>query len=62
MRRGRWRWAIPIGGGLLAAVLVVLITPHLVLPLRILLGVVTLLYIGGQSAAYLWSDSPDQGS
>lgn len=62
MKRGLWRWAIPIGGGLLAAVLVVLITPHLFLPLRILLGVVTLLYIAGQSAAYLWSDSSDQGA
>lgn len=62
MKRARWRWAIPIGGGLLSAVLVFLITPHVVLPLRILLGVVALIYIGGQSAAYLWSSASDQGN
>jgi hypothetical protein len=53
------RWLIPIGGGLLAAVLIVLATPHVAWALRILLGVIALLYITGQSAAYLWTS--DQG-
>ena len=62
MKRERWRWAIPIGGGLVSAILVVLITPHVILGLRVLLAIIALLYIGGQSAAYLWSSSSDQGA
>jgi hypothetical protein len=62
VKRERWRWAIPIGGGLLAAVLVVFITPHVILGIRVLLGIVAFLYIAGQSAAYLWSSSKDQGA
>ncbi len=53
------RWLIPIGGGILAAVLVVVGTPHVVWPLRIALAIIAFLYIAGQSAAYLWSS--DQG-
>lgn len=62
MKRKLWRWAIPIGGGLIAAVLTVFITPHVLLGLRLLLGIVAFLYIAGQSAAYLWSSSSDQGA
>ena len=62
MKRELWRWAIPIGGGLVAAVLIVFITPHVILGLRLLLGIVAFLYIAGQSAAYLWSSSSDQGT
>ena len=62
MKHELWRWAIPIGGGLLSAVLIVFITPHVILGLRILLAIVAFLYIGGQSAAYLWSSSSDQGA
>jgi hypothetical protein len=47
---------IPIGGGLLAAALIIVATPHVALLLRILLGVVAFGYICGQSAAYLWHD------
>ena len=55
------RWDIPIGGGLLSAVLVVLGTPHVAWYLRIVLAIIAFLYIGGQSAAYLWSSNSDQG-
>jgi hypothetical protein len=55
------RWLIPIGGGMLAAVLVVVGTPHVVWYLRIALAIVAFLYIAGQSAAYLWWSSADQG-
>jgi hypothetical protein len=64
MRRvnGRlWRWVIPIGGGLLSAVLVVIGTPHVSWFLRAGLALIAFLYIAGQSAAYLWS-SRDRGS
>jgi hypothetical protein len=61
MRRA-WRWIIPIGGGLLAAVLIVVATPHVYWYLRLVLGVVAFLYIAGQSAMYLWSSHRDQGS
>jgi hypothetical protein len=61
MKDRRWRWAIPLGGGLLAAALVVFITPHVILGLRILLAIVAFVYIAGQSAAYLWSSASDQG-
>jgi hypothetical protein len=57
-RRAR-RWVIPIGGGLLAAALIVFATPHVIWPLRVVLAIVAFLYIAGQSAAYLWSS--DQG-
>jgi hypothetical protein len=57
----RWRWAIPIGGGLLAAVLIVIATPHVAWFLRALLAVTAFTYIAGQSAAYLWSSHADQG-
>ena len=53
------RWLIPIGGGLLAAGLIVLSTPHVAWYLRVLLGLIALIYIAGQSAAYLWTS--DQG-
>jgi hypothetical protein len=56
------RWIIPIGGGLLAAVLIVLATPHVAWFLRGALAVIAFLYISGQSAAYLWSSHADQGA
>jgi hypothetical protein len=56
-----WRWIIPIGGGLLAAVLIVVATPHVYWYLRLGLGLIAFLYIAGQSAAYLWSSQEDQG-
>jgi hypothetical protein len=59
--RRLWRWAIPVGGGLLSAVLVVIGTPHVAWYLRVVLAAVAFLYIGGQSAAYLWSSHSDQG-
>ena len=55
------RWLIPIGGGMLAAFLIVIGTPHVAWYLRLFLGVVAFLYIGGQSAAYLWAGDSDQG-
>jgi len=60
--RRLWRWVIPIGGGLLAAVLIVIGTPHVTWYLRTGLAVVAFLYISGQSAAYLWSSEADQGT
>jgi len=57
-----WRWVIPIGGGLLAAVLIVAGTPHVTWYLRVALAVIAFLYISGQSAAYLWSSQADQGA
>jgi hypothetical protein len=57
-----WRWVIPIGGGLLAAVLIVMGTPHVIRYLRTALAVIAFLYISGQSAAYLWSSHADQGA
>lgn len=62
MKRELWRWAIPVGGGLLSAGLAVFITPHVILGFRIMLAVIVFLYISGQSAAYLWSSSSDQGT
>jgi hypothetical protein len=59
--RRLWRWIIPIGGGLLSAVLIVIGTPHVAWYLRLVLAAVAFLYIGGQSAAYLWSSHSDQG-
>jgi hypothetical protein len=61
-RRRLIRWVVPIGGGLLAAVLIVVATPHVVWFLRALLALVAFLYIAGQSAAYLWRSESDQGS
>ena len=55
------RWLIPIGGGVIASVLIVIGTPHVAWYLRLLLAVVAFLYISGQSAAYLWASSSDQG-
>ncbi len=55
-RRGLRRWIIPIGGATLSAILIVVATPHVIWPLRVVLAVVAFLYIGGQSAAYLWHD------
>jgi hypothetical protein len=55
------RWIIPIGGGLLAAVLAVVGTPHVTWYLRAALAVIAFVYIAGQSAAYLWSSDGDQG-
>jgi hypothetical protein len=60
-RRKPWRWIIPATGGLLSAVLIVIGTPHVAWYLRLVLAVVAFLYIGGQSAAYLWSSHADQG-
>jgi len=56
------RWFIPIGGGLLAAILIVIGTPHVPWYLRLALAVIAFLYISGQSAAYLWSNQADQGT
>jgi len=56
------RWVIPIGGGLLAAILIVIGTPHVPWYLRVALAVIAFLYISGQSAAYLWSNQADQGT
>jgi hypothetical protein len=55
------RWIIPIGGGLLAAVLAVVGTPHVAWYLRAALAAIAFVYIAGQSAAYLWSSDADQG-
>ena len=55
------RWIIPIGGGLLAAILIVVGTPHVAWYLRVALAVIAFVYIAGQSAAYLWSSDADQG-
>ena len=55
------RWIIPVGGGLLAAVLIVLGTPHVAWYLRAALALIAFVYIAGQSAAYLWSSDADQG-
>ena len=55
------RWLIPVGGGLLSAVLIVIGTPHVAWYLRLLLAVIAFLYISGQSAAYLWASHSDQG-
>ncbi len=60
-RRKLRRWIIPIGGGLLSAVLIVVGTPHVSWYLRAALGVIAFVYIAGQSAAYLWSSDADQG-
>ncbi len=54
------RWIIPIGGGLLAGILIVLSTPHVAGVLRIALGIIAFAYVCGQSAAYLWTG--DQGA
>ena len=61
VNRRLWRWVIPIGGGLLSAILIVIATPHVSWILRAGLALIAFLYIAGQSAAYLWS-SRDQGS
>ena len=55
------RWLIPVGGGLLSAVLIVIGTPHVAWYLRLALALIAFAYIGGQSAAYLWSSHSDQG-
>ena len=59
MDRRLRRWVIPVGGGLLAAVLIVIATPHVVWFLRVALAIIAFLYLSGQSASYLWSS--DQG-
>jgi hypothetical protein len=61
LRRRVWRWAIPIAGGLTSAILIVIGTPHVPWYLRLVLAAIAFLYIGGQSAAYLWSSHADQG-
>lgn len=61
MKRTAWRWAIPVGGGLTSAGLIVFATPHVMLILRLFLGLLAFVVIGGQSAAYLWSSASDQG-
>lgn len=60
-RSGPRRWIIPISGGLLAAVLIVVGTPHVAWYLRAALALIAFVYIAGQSAAYLWSSDADQG-
>jgi hypothetical protein len=60
-QRALWRWLIPVGGGLLAAVLIVIGTPHVTWYLRLFLAMIAFIYIAGQSAAYLWSSNPDHG-
>lgn len=61
-RRSRaGRLVIPVGGGLLAAVLIVIGTPHVAWYLRAALAVIAFVYIAGQSASYLWSSDADQG-
>jgi hypothetical protein len=61
-RRHFKRWVIPIGGGLLAAGLVVYGTPHVPWILRLVLALIAFAYIGGQSAAYLGSGTKsDEG-
>ena len=55
------RWLVPIGGGVLAAFLIVIGTPHVAWYMRVFLAVVAFVYIGGQSAAYLWASNSDQG-
>jgi hypothetical protein len=58
-QRALWRWLIPVGGGLLAALLIVIGTPHVAWYLRLFLALIAFTYIAGQSAAYLWSSNPD---
>ena len=53
------RWIIPIGGGLLSAVLIVIGTPHVAWYFRLALALIAFLYISGQSAMYLWSSHSD---
>jgi hypothetical protein len=53
------RSLIPIGGGLLSSGLIVIATPHVPWFLRLALAIIAFIYVGGQSAAYLWSS--DQG-
>ena len=60
-QRALSRWLVPIGGGVLAAFLIVIGTPHVAWYMRLFLAVVAFLYIGGQSAAYLWASNSDQG-
>jgi uncharacterized membrane protein YdbT with pleckstrin-like domain len=61
-RRSRSRrWIIPLGGGAVAAALIVIGTPHVPWYLRAALAVIAFVYIAGQSAAYLWSSDKDQG-
>jgi hypothetical protein len=45
----------------MAAVLIVLATPHVGWYLRAALALIAFVYIAGQSAAYLWSSDADQG-
>ena len=54
------RWIIPIGGGLLSAILIVIGTPHVAWYFRLALALIAFLYISGQSAMYLWSSHSDQ--
>lgn len=56
-----YRWIIPLGGGVLAAVLIVVGTPHVAWFVRAALALIAFVYIAGQSAAYLWSNAADQG-
>ncbi len=60
-RRQPRRWIIPVGGGLFAAVLAVIGTPHVAWYLRAALATIAFVYIAGQSATYLWSNDADQG-
>src|SRR2546421_11367568 len=55
------RWLIPIGGGMLAAFLIVIGTPHVAWDLRLFLGGVAFLYIGGQSPAHLCAAASEPG-
>ena len=60
-QRTRLRWLIPLGGGLLAGILIVIGTPHVAWYFRLVLALIAFLYISGQSAMYLWSNHSDQG-
>src|SRR5205814_9066121 len=55
IRSRLWRWVIPIGGGLLSAILIVVATPHVSWYLRAGQELIAFFYIDGQAAAYLWS-------
>jgi hypothetical protein len=46
---------------LLAALLIVVGTPHVAWYFRVALALIAFLYISGQSAMYLWSSHSDQG-
>jgi len=50
-----------VGGGLLAAILIVFGRPYVAWYIRAALAIIAFVYIAGQSAAYLWPNDVDQG-